>query len=528
MLTREPGPFFGTFANHHRSPFQLTASHPKKAFSEKPKKDMAGGMVMKSKKSVQKYAVLKGKKVEISPLTGKPKIVRQDRGREEAAAAAKMSKETWLKYQTEEYKKAWPKPAYMNEPREMVYVRDGGDGAYRQATYEIVTRWTSKTRIEYRPHAKAPGSKSHIRYEKYAKAKTVGEALNLGSYPIDWCFDYEHGFIRVLGGEIRDEPIDISKVADPENMDIVDKKIYKWFRRELCRRCGLKPDDLKMEAAWNETLWQRAHRLLANRYAQEILDQAAKSRKPIHQDQVLKVMKAWAFGRNFGRTNVMPDGKEWVWSDTVGLLRDRTGDIHVTGASKRYPAVVQMLNGWLRCILPAEILSFPWTSINLNCNYAARRHRDGNNFGASLIAALGGFTGGGLAVWPEDDKSVHLNKLPKGKEIEIDISQNLAMFNGNSAHEVKSFDGERFSIVFFCVGCHAKAPSAVKDELVELGFQVPPVTEKADRLLRRPQGYGSKKEADKKSLRIWSLKTLHKQAKAYKKDVKKVLKPMKK
>ena len=28
---------------------------------------------------------------------------------------------------------------------------------------EIVTRWTSKTRIEYRPHAKAPGSKSHIR-----------------------------------------------------------------------------------------------------------------------------------------------------------------------------------------------------------------------------------------------------------------------------------------------------------------------------------------------------------------------------
>lgn len=35
--------------------------------------------------------------------------------------------------------------------------------------------------------------------------------------------------------------------------------------------------------------------------------------------------------------------------------------------------------------------------------------------------------------------------------------------------QVKSFDGERFSIVFFCVGCHAKAPSAVKDELVELG-----------------------------------------------------------
>ena len=28
-----------------------------------------------------------------------------------------------------------------------------------------------------------------------------------------------HGFIKVLGGEIRDEPIDISKVSDPKKMD---------------------------------------------------------------------------------------------------------------------------------------------------------------------------------------------------------------------------------------------------------------------------------------------------------------------
>lgn len=35
---------------------------------------------------------------------------------------------TWLKYQTEEYKKAWPKPSYMAEKRETVYVRDGGEG----------------------------------------------------------------------------------------------------------------------------------------------------------------------------------------------------------------------------------------------------------------------------------------------------------------------------------------------------------------------------------------------------------------
>lgn len=35
----------------------------------------------------------------------------------------------------DKYRAQWPKPKYMSEPREMVYVRDGGDGAYRQKTY---------------------------------------------------------------------------------------------------------------------------------------------------------------------------------------------------------------------------------------------------------------------------------------------------------------------------------------------------------------------------------------------------------
>ena len=40
-----------------------------------------------------------------------------------------------MKFQTQKYKDAWPKPDYMAEPREKIYVRDGGDGAYRQKTY---------------------------------------------------------------------------------------------------------------------------------------------------------------------------------------------------------------------------------------------------------------------------------------------------------------------------------------------------------------------------------------------------------
>ena len=32
----------------------------------------------------------------------------------------------------------------------------------------------------------------------------VGEALKLGSYPIDWCFDYEHGRLVKSGAGCND------------------------------------------------------------------------------------------------------------------------------------------------------------------------------------------------------------------------------------------------------------------------------------------------------------------------------------
>ncbi|CAJ1445447.1 unnamed protein product, partial [Effrenium voratum] len=147
--------------------------------------------------------------------------------------------------------------------------------------------------------------------------------------------------------------------------------------------------------------------------------------------------------------------------------------------------------------------------INLNCNYAAKRHRDANNFGPSLIAGMGNYKGGELSVWPEDNKSSHLNQLPAKEKVTVDISENLVMFNGNTAHEVQDFEGERFSIVFFCCGCHAKTPAEVKKELTELGFPVPPADEERYRMLRQPRGYGAKSTAAKSgklALRMFPLK----------------------
>lgn len=432
-------------------------------------------------------------KADISERTGRAKIVRAKMSQKEAKAlktATTMTKEEWRTFQSEKYKKAWPKPDYMEGKQELVFVRDGGEGAYRDQTYEIVTRWRADTRISYRPHAKAPGSKSHVRYEKYAKARTVAEALKLGSYPLDWCFDYEHGFIKVQG-PVRDEPIDMSKVENPKkDLTEVDTVICKWFRRELAKRYNLKVADLLVEKGCGESVIMRAHRLVADRSAAEYLTKARREGRPVRDDEVEHTLRTWAFAKNSARVNVMPEGQDFVWSDTVGLLRDRMGDIHLTQSTKRYPSFVRIICQWLNDRLPSEVSNFKYTSLNLNCNYAAKRHRDNNNFGPSMIKAFGPFSGGELNVFPEDDKSKDLKALPEKGKVQVDIKEKLVMFNGNSAHEVEAFkDGNRFSVVYFTIGCHAKAKDEDKSKLADLGFLVPAVDEDPLALLGKPQGY---------------------------------------
>lgn len=456
-----------------------------------------------------------GKTVEISEVTGKAKRVREDNGRIAAKKQATMTSEQWQEFQTEKFASKWSKPEYMAEKRAVQHVRDGGEGAYRDKTYEIVTRWRAETNISYRPHAKKPGSKSHIRYEKYAKAKTVGEALKLGSYPMDWCFDYEHGFIKVAG-PVQDEPMDPSKLRGNQQLTDVDKVIMHWFKRELAKRYNLDLKDLFLDKNSGETVIMRAHRLVANRKSEEFLKAAAKQNRAISDEEVTTAMFTWAFAKNPNRVNVLPDGQDWVWSDTMGLLRDRTGDIHITKPTTRYPAFVKLITQWLFDRIPPEVDTFKFTSLNLNCNYAAKRHRDGNNFGPSFIKAFGSFTGGELNVFPEDDRESirQLEKLPLKDRETVDLRTNMAMWNGNSAHEVQDFVGNRYSVVYFAAGCHAKASDEDKAKLRELGFPYPATDEDPEALLDAPVGYG-KGAVPKHStkLRVWNAAAMAKRSK---------------
>lgn len=369
------------------------------------------------------------RKVEISAVTGKAKIVRKDDKKGKAAALRQttMTKEQWKGHQTK-YKSSWPVPQYMTQPRDAKFVRDGGDGSYRIETYEIVTRWMAETKIEYRPHAKAPGSKSHVRYEKYSQAKTVGQALKLGSWPMDWCHDYEHGFIKVKG-PVRPEPIDPSKLGAKQKMNDVDAAISHWYRKELAKRYNLDLKELAHQSGSGESIIMRAHRLVCERKCAAFLKAADKEKRAITDAEVSEAMATWAFAKNPNRQNVLPDGQDWVWSDTIGLIRDRIGDIHIVTSTLRYPSFVKIFTRWLADRVPPEVDTFKYTSLNLNCNYAAKRHRDGNNFGPSFIKAFGDFTGGELSNWPDDDRDTcKLDKLPEKDRHVVNLSKNLCMF----------------------------------------------------------------------------------------------------
>ena len=114
----------------------------------------------------------------------------------------------------------------------------------------------------------------------------------------------------------------------------------------------------------------------ANMMAKELLASGA----AIGDDKVLRVLRRWEFSKNESRANVIPSDATFVFSDTLGLVSSRTGGVFVSRITKRYPAVFELLSSWVRQAWPLSP-RFPFTSISLNFNYAARVHRDSNNAG---------------------------------------------------------------------------------------------------------------------------------------------------
>ena len=118
---------------------------------------------------------------------------------------------------------------------------------------------------------------------------------------------------------------------------------------------------------------------------------------------------------------VLPDDKDSVQTMSLGAVTKRIDrNVIVSSKTKARKNVTKVLTRFMKEHEP----EFKFTSISLNKNYAAKKHKDGNNLGDSRVIGLGKFTGGQLIV--EEN----------GKQNIKDIKNKWVKFNGNNFHEV--------------------------------------------------------------------------------------------
>ncbi|CAE7923428.1 polr1c, partial [Symbiodinium sp. KB8] len=226
-------------------------------------------------------------------------------------------------------------------------------------------------------------------------------------------------------------------------------------------------------------------RAIADRLAKSLLE-----RRRTTDADVLKALQAWAFHDNHARQNVRRTGSaQRVFSDSLGLSLRRDGRLGLTLLSRQYVSFTKLLCKWLRDTRPKCMSeTFPWTSISVNCNYAAARHRDKNNAGPSIIRGFGNYSGGELLYWPQDAREGPVSGLSSTQARTLSVKRKAHLLDGTKAHEVRQFRGERFSLVFYSCGKSLNATAAVRRSLQSLGFR-PPTAEAlrdAKEHLRRP------------------------------------------
>ena len=174
----------------------------------------------------------------------------------------------------------------------------------------------------------------------------------------------------------------------------------------------------------------------------------------------------------------MPPGVAKVKSLLLGLY-GYGNQYGVTKSTKDLYWTVRLLIGTFRRQFP----EFPFTSIQVNEGFACRPHVDRRNSGPSALVALGKYIGGCLWVHDPVDGTVPLTISKEEGDASaayragvpycgqsLDVHQNWVTFDGRKLHAVLPFEGERFSLVFYCGPEAAKVPSSVRNELFEAGF----------------------------------------------------------
>jgi hypothetical protein len=148
--------------------------------------------------------------------------------------------------------------------------------------------------------------------------------------------------------------------------------------------------------------------------------------------------------------------------------------------SLAFPKLTEFILQWIKTSLPES--DFPFSSVQVNYNYMAKRHVDANNIGPSYIKSIGEHEGGQLWVADtyvsevsEDGKSDRMRG--GGGQGILDCHNKWVLFDGTVEHEtqpvtpVKGKDAfKRISFIVFSNTSYNVLPAYVAQDMRNFGF----------------------------------------------------------
>lgn len=295
---------------------------------------------------------------------------------------------------------------------------------------------------------------------------------------------------RLPSGRIETSDLDPKPSSRrwPRNVFHVRRRLNLADKLIHLRRKMKEETDAKSGASWRMygPLCRRTRGILRRAsvvYRRSTWKSEAAARKAVVSqdlslDTVLRILRMVKFPKNSTRKNVIPRGGKFVNSLLLGLYQYGP-NVGSTKGTELHKWLVKLLTKAFR----AEFADYPFTSIQINSNYAARPHVDKNNMGASCMVALGNHTGGKLWVHDEESGTVPFHftesedainatycfgKVFKG--IELDARNSWQKFDGNRMHFTLPIQGERYSLIYYvCAGC-LSAPIVEQSKLHMAGF----------------------------------------------------------
>ena len=123
-----------------------------------------------------------------------------------------------------------------------------------------------------------------------------------------------------------------------------------------------------------------------------------------------------------------------------------------------------------------EFAHFPYSSICLNRNFEGRTHRDMNNFGPSVIIAVGEYQDGQFMYWESDNRMLKIEDLEANqmaKPCFVDIKERPFLYDGRRMHTSESAKGERWSLIFYTHKWYDKIPKGTREFRIDQGTPWP-------------------------------------------------------